>query len=330
MNQPPQSLGDSAQPFDRATASPIENVPPEPEISPVKIVSDSPRSVGQAEDNAHTSDRARSASTRRPAWRLPAGVAPGTWEYTRQESIATGYQEFVAQTPLIGLDTQLMLRYLPAPIGGVRPWVVDLGCGDGRTLRVLSDAGYNVLGVDLSQPMLRRVTAGHHGERFRNRLIRANLVELGCLADSSVDHAVCLFSTIGMIRGKTFRQQFLRHASRIVRSGGTLVLHVHNRNAAWRDRPNAWAWCQSAWASVRHRAHELGDRVYAYRGLADMFLHTYSLNELRADLHHSGWAIQTIIPLSANSDTALKHPALFAGWRAGGFIAVATARRQAA
>jgi len=323
MNQPPQSSRDSAEPLDRAASPSGEYLPRARPSVPSEIAADtSPAASTEVHEPAAT--QTRPPHTRRPAWRLPAGVAPGTWEYTRQESIAAGYQEFVAQTPLIGLDTELMLRYLPPATGAMRSCVVDLGCGDGRTMRALWDAGYDVLGVDLSQPMLRRVATGRYGEQFRHRLIRANLVELGCLADSSVDHAVCLFSTIGMIRGRTYRQQFLRHAARIVRPGGTLVLHVHNRNAAWRDRPNAWAWCQSAWAALGRGSHELGDRVYAYRGLADMFLHTYSLGELRADLRSGGWSIQTIVPLSANSDAVLDHPRLMPGWRAGGFIAVAT------
>jgi SAM-dependent methyltransferase len=278
-------------------------------------------SVGHSEVLA---GHAKAASpTRRPAWRLPDGVAPGTWEYTRQESIAGGYQDFVSQTPLIGLDTELTLESLPPPAVGARPRVIDLGCGDGRTMRALWGAGYDVLGVDLSQPMLRRVIAGSHGDEFRNRLVRANLVELGCIADLSADHAVCLFSTIGMIRGRNFRRQFLGHVARIVRPGGTFVLHAHNRNAAWRDRPSAVAWFRSAAAAIRDSAHELGDRVYPYRGLADMFLHTFSRRELVQDLKASGWTIREIIPLTVTSDAVLRKPTWLPGLRAGGFVAVA-------
>jgi SAM-dependent methyltransferase len=190
-------------------------------------------------------------------------------------------------------------------------------------MRSLWQAGYDVLGVDLSDPMLGRVVAGEYGTHFRNRLIRANLVELGCIADNVADHAVCLFSTIGMIRGRKFRQQFIRHVARVVRPGGTFILHVHNRNSAWRDRPSSLAWVQSAWASLRKKDHELGDRVYAYRGLADMFLHTYSLGELRQDLRNGGWQIDKIISLAPNSDAELPRPNWWPGLRAGGFLAIA-------
>lgn len=278
--------------------------------------------MNQPPQNA-TRHLSQPVSHRRPAWRLPAGVAPGTWQYTRQDSIASGYQDFLAQTPLIGLDTRLTLQELPLPLANRQTRVVDLGCGDGRTLRSLWAAGYDVLGVDLSEPMLDRVIAGEYGETLRNRLVRANLVELGCLVDASVDHAVCLFSTIGMIRGRNFRQQFIRHVARLVRPGGTFILHAHNRNSAWRDRPSSGAWVQSAWKTLRHNRHEMGDRIYAYRGLAEMFLHTYSLGELRTDLQLGGWTIDNIIPLAPNSDAVLNRPHWLPGLRAGGFLAIA-------
>lgn len=296
MNQPPKS-------------------PPDRNPAPsVRSTSDSP----QAAPSSHT-------ASRRPAWRLPEGVAPGTWEYTQAESIAAGYQSFVANTPLVGFDIAHMLRVLPVPQPDRRTRVIDLGCGDGRALRALWESGYEVLGVDLSQPMLRQVTLGEQGETFRSRLVRANLVQLDGLRDGTADHACCLFSTIGMIRGRRFRRQFLRHVARIVRPDGTFVLHAHNRNSAWRDRPSATAWLRSARLAIGSRQHELGDRVYSYRGLADMFLHTFSLRELRADLGVSGWRVDEIIPLSVSGGGILDRPRWLPGLRAGGFIAIARA-----
>lgn len=263
-------------------------------------------------------------SPRRPAWRLPAGVSPGTWEYTEQESIASGYGDFIAQTPLVALDSRLLVESLPQASAGRRDRVIDFGCGNGRTLQRLWDHGFDVLGVDLSQPMLRAAAAGARGERFRHKRLRANLVELDGLADGIAAHGVCLFSTLGMIRGRDCRRQFLRHAARIIVPGGLLMLHVHNRNAAWRDWPSASAWLRSAGGALLGR-HQWGDRTYAYRGLADMFLHTYSLRELHADLRASGWQLRRTLPLTLIGDDVLGWPRWLPGLRAGGFIALAAA-----
>ena len=259
---------------------------------------------------------------RLPAWRLPPGVAPGTWEYTQRESIANDYAEFLKNTPLISLDLAITLRALPSPISNRATRVIDLGCGDGRALRSLWEIGYNVLGVDMSQPMLNRVGQEAYRDEFSSRLLRANLVQLGCLANGIVDHAICLFSTIGMIRGREHRRTFLKHVARIVKPDGTFVLHVHNRNDAWRDRPSAAAYLRSVWQTLRSKDCEVGDRTYSYRGLADMFLHTYSLRELRADLRVTGWRIDEIVKLSPESDALLSTPWLAPSLRAGGFIAV--------
>jgi len=273
----------------------------------------------------HTSDgnSRPTKAYRLPDWRLPPGVAPGTWEYTQRESIANGYSEFLKNTPLISFDREVVTRTLDPPESGRASRVIDLGCGDGRAMRMLWQAGYDVIGVDMSHPMLVRVQSGDLGTEFSSRLIRANLAQLSGIEDAIANHAICLFSTIGMIRGRGNRQAFVRDAARIVKPGGMFVLHVHNRNDAWRDRPSSTAYLRSAWQAIRLKDHELGDRTYSYRGLADMFLHTYSMNELKADLRCGNWHLEQIIALSPRSDGELRHPRLLPSYRAGGFIAIA-------
>lgn len=267
-----------------------------------------------------------SSSYRRPAWRLPPGVAPGTWEYTQRESIADGYREFLKNTPLIEIDLEFTRQSLPPPAPNRTTRVIDLGCGDGRALRMLWQHGYDVLGIDMSQPMLRRVVQEPEGEHLRTRLLRANLVQLEGAKNEIADHAICLFSTIGMIRGRQHRRTFMKHVARMIRPGGVFVLHVHNRNDAWRDRPSSIAYLRSAWEATRSKENELGDRTYSYRGLADMFLHTYSLAELKADLRATGWQCDSILPLSPRSDAALTSPQFLPSLRAGGFIAIGQKR----
>lgn len=263
-----------------------------------------------------------SQSYRRPAWRLPPGVAPGTWEYTQRESIANDYSEFLKNTPLISLDLEITQQSLPPAQPHRTTRVIDLGCGDGRALRMLWQQGYEVLGVDMSQPMLDCVSADPEAQHLRAKLIRANLVQLEAFHDEIAHHAICLFSTIGMIHGRQNRRAFMRHVARMLKPGGTFVLHVHNRNDAWRNRPSAAAYLRSAWQAFRSKQHELGDRTYSYRGLADMFLHTYSMTELKADLRATGWRCDSIVALSPTSDAELTSAGFLPSLRAGGFIAV--------
>lgn len=255
------------------------------------------------------------------AWRRPPGVSAGTWEYVHQRTIADRYDQFVAKTPLCEVDLEVLRHTCPAlqsPRRDHPPVVLDLGCGTGRASIPLSRRGYRVVAIDLSEPMLRVLRRKVGGERKVGYelghvtgqppiepsgvgpivAVRANLVELDCFADDTADHAVCLFSTLGMIRGRVHRLEMLRHVSRIVRRGGKLLVHAHNRWAALGE-PGGLRRLTASWLrSAVSGDHEFGDATYAYRGLEQMFLHRYSRRELAADLGESGWRVVDEVPLS--------------------------------
>ncbi len=147
----------------------------------------------------------------RPQWQLPPGIPRGVWHYTQADHIAEKYDDYFAQNRLFEFDEQVLLRHFRQP--GL---VVDLGCGTGRALVPLARRGFQGLGVDLSPTMLRIVADNAAAENLPIQVIQANLVELGCLRDATADYAVCLFSTLGMIRGRENRQRMLEHVRRIL------------------------------------------------------------------------------------------------------------------
>jgi SAM-dependent methyltransferase len=59
--------------------------------------------------------------------------------------------------------------------------VVDLGCGSGVTSRVLVDAGYRVLGIDTSRPLLARARKEAPGAQFRHASFLDEAIS-GCAA----------------------------------------------------------------------------------------------------------------------------------------------------
>ncbi|MFD0570901.1 class I SAM-dependent methyltransferase [Kitasatospora gansuensis] len=72
--------------------------------------------------------------------------------------------------------------------------VVDLGCGDGRNLAALVDAGFTALGVDIAPTGLQNAK---RIIRQRSFLLRADATELP-LIDASVDAVTC-FDVFGQI-----------------------------------------------------------------------------------------------------------------------------------
>lgn len=258
-----------------------------------------------------------------PNWKLPEGVSCGTWDYLQSESIARDYDCFFRDSEIIQLDQQFILRYLPTISPDTEPPVVaDLGCGTGRISRLLSPMGYQMVNVDLSPTMLDELRKKCQHPDL-NECICGNLVELEKLLEpDSVSMAVCLFSSIGMIRGRGHRQKFLRGAKRALRSGARLIVHVHNRyHSLWHPSGPSWllnTWLKSRWTSE----WEFGDRVYVYRGLPAMFLHIYSRRELLHDLHAAGFRSIDIFPINVPGN-ALIPDRFPASLRAGGFFAVA-------
>lgn len=187
--------------------------------------------------------------------------------------------------------------------------VLDLGCGPGRASLPLARLGYDVVAIDLSTPMLRVTVAKSAATATPGRIfpLRANLVELDGLADDSADHAVCLFSTLGMIQGRQHRQAMLRHVARILRAPsqthparGRMLLHVHNRWSALLE-PGGWRRLATSWCRARGQADwEFGDWIYAYRGLDRMFIHRFSRREILSDLVACGWQIETVRPIAVD------------------------------
>lgn len=259
----------------------------------------------------------------RPQWRRLRGVAPGTWDYVNERSIADHYDAFVADTPLCQLDAQILDKSLPG-VGADRPEVVlDLGCGSGRSSLPLAERGYFVVAVDLSlrmlQVMMKKVSQSSVSGSVHP--VRANLVELDCFAEHSADHAICLFSTLGMIQGSENRREMLRHVARIVRPGGSFLVHVHNRWAALLEYRGFGALARSWWRSRCKPGDEFGDFTYAYRGLEKMFMHRFSKRELVRDFNQSGWRVDTLRLVSI--DGARVDPKAKI---AGGFIVSCTRR----
>ena len=248
------------------------------------------------------------AGRRTPHWQLPAGVSRGTWDYLQSDRIATDYDAYFADSPIMRLDIEVLRRYLPAVAESMaeeqRPWIADLGCGTGRVARALLPLGYRMINVDLSQAMLREVASRTPAElSHRVRCVHANLVEIDqALEPESIDFAVCLFSSLGMIRGRAHRRRFLSGVRRALKPGGGLMLHVHNRWLSLRD-PGGLRWLATSWlGGLVNRDAEFGDRVYAYRGLPAMFLHIYSRRELLADLRAADLPAREVLAIAATGE----------------------------
>lgn len=257
-----------------------------------------------------------------PSWKLPLGVCRGTWDYLQSQSIARDYDRCLAGSPLLQFDQQFIQSFLPQILDRQSPpLIADLGCGTGRISRLLSPLGYRLLNVDLSPAMLDMLRQKCQHPHL-NECVQANLVELDFIPPKSLDMALCLFSSMGMIRGRSFRQQFLRGVANSLRPSAPLIVHVHNRyHSLWHPSGPTWL-IVTRLKSLVNQNWEFGDRVFVDLGLPAMFLHIYSRRELLADLRVAGFNHIQIFPINVPGNALLRDSAT-AALRAGGFFAVA-------
>jgi SAM-dependent methyltransferase len=253
-----------------------------------------------------------------PRWQLPRGVTRGVWDYVHDAELARAYDAHVAESPLTRIDLRFAEKHF-AQAGRL----VDLGCGTGRLLVWLAGRGFWTLGVDLSSEMLRVAGQRACEAGVAVHRLQANLVDLACLDDGCFDYAACLFSTLSMISGADARRSLVEHIARLLRPGGTFVLHVHNRwSNLWQRGARSWLikdWLRS-WLLWR----PAGDHTAPpHEGLPALTLHLFTRGETKRLLTRAGFRIVEIMPLGLGANGRLRWPAWFGRLRAHGYLIAA-------
>jgi SAM-dependent methyltransferase len=248
-------------------------------------------------------------------WQLPPGVNRGLWDYLHDPAIARGYDAGLAGNALLRVDQAFAERHFDRP-----GRLLDLGCGTGRLLLPFARRGWWVLGVDLSEEMLKVAADKAAAAGVPVHLLKANVVELDGLRDGTFDHAACLFSTLGMVQGAGPRRRVIGHVYRLLRPGGRFVLHVHNR---WFDAWDAGGRRRLLWDVFRSAPGkgDAGDRVMpVHQGVAGLTLHLFTRREAAGLLRSAGFRLREVRPVSLRPDGRLRVPAWFGWLRAYGYL----------
>jgi SAM-dependent methyltransferase len=240
------------------------------------------------------------------------------WDYVHDPALACEYDARLADCGLLTLDRQFAERHFDRP-----GRLLDLGCGTGRLLVPFARRGYWVVGVDLSAEMLKVARARAQSAGVEVGLLQANAVALGGLADESFDYTACLFSTLGMITGEENRRQALGHVHRLLRPGGTFVVHVHNRWFSLWDRAGRRWLVRDAVPWLRGGAGR-GDRsMPTHQGIAGLALHQFTRREILRLLRAAGFRVLEVLPVGLGADGRLRCPWWLEPLRAYGYLVAA-------
>ncbi|MCZ6857796.1 MAG: methyltransferase domain-containing protein [Gemmatimonadetes bacterium] len=112
-----------------------------------------------------------------------------------------------------------------AKLDGAR--VLDLACGPGRHAVRLAQRGADVLGLDLSLPLL---TRARHGDPPVDKLVRGDMRFLP-VRDETFDLVVNLFTSFGYFAEDAEHLQVIRSIAAVLRPGGRLFMDYLNAEA---------------------------------------------------------------------------------------------------
>lgn len=101
--------------------------------------------------------------------------------------------------------------------------ILDLGCGTGRTTWPLHNIGFNVVGVDISEPMIQQARSMFPEVNFHT----GNACKLD-FDNQQFDYVLFSFNGIDCILPEEKRVMALREIHRVLKREGILVFSSHN------------------------------------------------------------------------------------------------------
>ena len=234
--------------------------------------------------------------------------------YRQTPEMASDYDSFYRGTHLLTFDTE----YLDRHTSETGP-LLDLGCGTGRHVLHFAQRGFDVTGIDFSPHMISECRRKLQDQALQARLILGDIADLSHFEDNTFRYCTCMFSTLGLIRGRRNRLALVREVRRILKPGGLFFFHVHNRLYNVFD-PQGRRWLFYTYAIGPLAGLQTGDKIMdGYRNIPNMFLHIFSSREVRRLVRRSGLSLRELFHLSPTRDRPLQARA-FRSWRANGFL----------
>ncbi|MDA1140635.1 MAG: methyltransferase domain-containing protein [Planctomycetota bacterium] len=241
---------------------------------------------------------------------------PSTQQYIQSLWVAEDYDDYFALNALFQFDTGFLDRMLRQP-----GKLLDVGCGTGRHLVHFVKKGFEVTGVDLSDAMLRIVEEKLGEAQLSASLLKSDICDIPHLGDETFDAAICMFSTLGMVRGHKNRMACMHEVFRVLKPKGIFIFHCHNFLFRGLSIDTWHEWFRSY--LLTFRGYEVGDKILdEYRTIKDMYLHTFRPSEIRRMVTAAGFQLEYFGYLNADRSGELP-PIMFRALRANGFVIVA-------
>lgn len=139
-----------------------------------------------------------------------------TQKYAQLEVV--NFWKTLSQSGLQKCEQEMVARYFPQ-----QGHLLDIGCGAGRAVLALTEVGYQVTGIDVSEDML----AAGRSLSIEAKLAGANLLTLP-FPNGIFDGVFMFFGALQHIPGRANRRQAIAEMARVTRPHGRLILGLDN------------------------------------------------------------------------------------------------------
>jgi ubiquinone/menaquinone biosynthesis C-methylase UbiE len=138
------------------------------------------------------------------------------------DAMASHYDSYIAQTRFPIFTAEQERRFLSSFIGD-KIYILDLGCGTGRTLKLLQEDRKQLFGIDISSKMLEVAAQSHL------TVIQASAYKLP-FPDSYFEVVYSFHMGFSFCRDESEMESLSRELARVLKAGGRIMMDtVHAR-----------------------------------------------------------------------------------------------------
>ncbi len=191
------------------------------------------------------------------------------------DALATDYDRFVNWQGRLSHELPFFESLFEAQ--GVQR-VLDAACGTGHHAIALARRGYQVVGADLSQPMIERARRNAAVLGVDATFVVAGLGELASLG-TAFDAALCLGNSLPHLLSGSAVDRALDDFATILRPGGVLVIQNRNFDRVWAEQERF----------MPPQAHQDSEGEWLFLRFYDFHPETVTFNMIRLRRTEGGW-----------------------------------------